>query len=77
MVGSTHCRPHCQLLPSISGASPDLFSACAGVAKESGKTIASWQALGHDLGTTVAKTPGNAEIITMARDVLLMPPSSV
>ena len=49
---------------------------CVGVAKEAGKTIASWQALGHDLGTTVAKTPPTAQIIAMAREVLLMPLSS-
>jgi hypothetical protein len=46
-----------------------------GATKEAGKTIAAWQALGHDLGTTVAKTPSDAQIITMARGVLLMPPS--
>lgn len=43
-----------------------------GTAKEAGKTIKQWQAEGHDLGTTVAKTPDDATIIKMAREVLQM-----
>jgi hypothetical protein len=41
-----------------------------GKATEAGKTIAAWQSLGHDLGTTVAKTPDDATIIQMARKLL-------
>lgn len=43
-----------------------------GTAKEAGKTIAAWQALGHDLGTVVAKTPSDDTMIAMARAVLKM-----
>eukprot|EP00729_Bicosta_minor_P003139 gene3139-30522_t len=39
---------------------------------ESGKSIAAWQAEGHDLGTTVGKTPSDAELIAMAKELLNM-----
>ena len=31
------------------------------------RSVAAWQAMGHDLGTTVAKLPSDAEVIRMAR----------
>lgn len=34
---------------------------------EQRKTIAAWQAQGHDLGTAVATLPADAEVIAMAR----------
>eukprot|EP01048_Picozoa_sp_COSAG05_P014856 COSAG05_NODE_1722_length_4212_cov_4.878191_3_plen_97_part_00 len=43
-----------------------------GQAKESGKTVAQWQAQGHDLGTTVAKIPSDAELIAVAKGILEM-----
>lgn len=43
-----------------------------GTASESGKSIAAWQAEGHDLGTTVGKTPSDAELIAMAKELLNM-----
>ena len=43
-----------------------------GTAKEAGKTIKQWQAMGHDLGTTVEKLPSDEVVIQMARDVLKM-----
>merc|ERR1711977_709204 len=43
-----------------------------GKATESGKSIASWQAQGHDLGTVVGKIPSDDAIIQMGRDVLQM-----
>lgn len=43
---------------------------------EQRKTIAAWQAQGHDLGTAVATLPADAEVIAMARRVLGMPRAS-
>ena len=43
-----------------------------GTASESGKSIAAWQAQGHDLGTTVQTTPTDAELIAMAKELLQM-----
>ena len=43
-----------------------------GKATESGKSISSWQAQGHDLGTTVGVIPSDDAIIAMARGVLQM-----
>jgi len=45
-----------------------------GTATESGKSIASWQASGHDLGTTVAKIPDDDVIMELAREVLYPKP---
>jgi hypothetical protein len=46
-----------------------------GTAMENGKSIAAWQALGHDLGTTVHTLPTDLELIAMARDLLKMSPA--
>ena len=43
-----------------------------GQSKESGKNISTWQAQGHDLGTTVAKIPSDTELITIAKTILGM-----
>jgi len=43
-----------------------------GKATESGKSIASWQAQGHDLGTTVSKIPPDAQLISVAKGILGM-----
>jgi hypothetical protein len=44
-----------------------------GKATESGKSIAAWQAQGHDLGTTVGTIPPDDAILTLARSLLQMP----
>ena len=43
-----------------------------GKASESGKSIAEWQAQGHDLGTTVGTMPSDDEILAVARSLLQM-----
>ncbi len=43
-----------------------------GKATESGKAIASWQAQGHDVGTTVGPIPSDAELISIAKALLQM-----
>ena len=44
-----------------------------GKATEAGKTIEAWQALGHDVGTTVARLPSDDKLVAMARELLAMP----
>ena len=41
-----------------------------GEANEAGKTVAEWQAQGHDMGTTVAYLPADDELVAMARELL-------
>jgi hypothetical protein len=43
-----------------------------GKATESGKPISAWNALGHDLGTTVGKIPSDVELIAIAKGILMM-----
>ena len=43
-----------------------------GKASESGKSIAEWQAQGHDLGTTVTTMPPDATLISVAKAILGM-----
>ena len=43
-----------------------------GRAKERGLTVTAWQALGHDLGTTVARIPPDAQLIAVAKSILGM-----
>jgi hypothetical protein len=43
-----------------------------GKAGESGRSIAEWQAEGHDLGTTVGKIPGDEVLISVAKGILHM-----
>ena len=41
-----------------------------GRAKEAGKTVAEWQAQGHDVGTRVAQLPSDDDLVAMARGLL-------
>jgi hypothetical protein len=47
-----------------------------GKATEAGKTVAQWQALGHDQGTVVAAMPSDDALVEMARELLGMPAPS-